>query len=307
MKLQNMTVIFSIIVIPVTLILSAYIGVQIDTAQLQQMYDTKLMDATHDALAAFELNTINNKYSNNADSIRRDVQAAINTFSTSLATGMGISGANSSYIMPYIPALVFTLYDGYYIYSPNEYTYEENGVTKTGYEHILKPYIHYSVRYKTALSDIVINYSLDNYITVYGNISGVGYIAKSGYLIDLNKVVKSGNEVTGYRVTNTYTLQTNIVETLSEKNEEGQVVTRQSDSVKKYYQEAYEFTNWLLNEVRLQDIVRPQNAVKSDGSKYEEFVGDNTSILNISSTNDPENRESAFNQHKREIMRISIQ
>ena len=68
MKLQNMTVIFSIIVIPVTLILSAYIGVQIDTAQLQQMYDTKLMDATHDALAAFELNTINNKYSNNADS-----------------------------------------------------------------------------------------------------------------------------------------------------------------------------------------------------------------------------------------------
>ena len=133
MKLQNMTVIFSIIVIPVTLILSAYIGVQIDTAQLQQMYDTKLMDATHDALAAFELNTINNKYSNNADSIRRDVQAAINTFSTSLATGMGISGANSSYIMPYMPALVFTLYDGYYIYSPNEYTYEENGVTKTGY------------------------------------------------------------------------------------------------------------------------------------------------------------------------------
>lgn len=91
MKLQNMTVIFSIIIIPVTLILSAYIGVQIDTAVLQQKYDTKLMDATHDAVVAFELNTINNKYSNNSDSMRRDIKASINTFSTSLATSLGMS------------------------------------------------------------------------------------------------------------------------------------------------------------------------------------------------------------------------
>ena len=90
MKLQNMTVIFSIIVIPITLILSAYIGIQIDTLALQQQYDTKLMDATHDAIVAFELNTINNQYSTNADSIRRDITAAVNTFCTSLATGFGM-------------------------------------------------------------------------------------------------------------------------------------------------------------------------------------------------------------------------
>lgn len=91
MKLQNMTIIFSIIVIPITLILSAYIGIQIDTAALMQKYNTKLMDATHDAVLAFEINTINNKYSTNADSLRRDIKAAVNTFSTSILTGFGMS------------------------------------------------------------------------------------------------------------------------------------------------------------------------------------------------------------------------
>lgn len=57
MKLQNLSIIFAIIIIPITLILSAYIGTQIDTASLQQSYDTTLMDATHDAVVAFELNT----------------------------------------------------------------------------------------------------------------------------------------------------------------------------------------------------------------------------------------------------------
>ena len=89
MKLQNMTIIFSIIVIPITLLLSAYIGTQIDTLALQQQYDTKLLSATHDGVVAFELNTMNNQYSTNADSIRRDILASINAFSTSLATSFG--------------------------------------------------------------------------------------------------------------------------------------------------------------------------------------------------------------------------
>lgn len=57
MKLQNMAVIFAIIIIPITIMLSAYIGIQVDTASLQHSYDTELMDATHDAVVAFELNT----------------------------------------------------------------------------------------------------------------------------------------------------------------------------------------------------------------------------------------------------------
>ena len=85
-----MTVIFSIIVIPIALLLSAYIGTQIDTMALQQQYDTKLLSATHDGVVAFELNTINNKYSTNADSIRRDILASISTFQTSLANAFGL-------------------------------------------------------------------------------------------------------------------------------------------------------------------------------------------------------------------------
>lgn len=88
--------------------------------------------------------------------------------------------------MPYIPALVFTLYDGYYIYSPHEYNYEvtqitqevENKVEKTGYEHILKPYIHYTARYKNENADVTVNYSLDNYISIYGTINSE-YVSKS--------------------------------------------------------------------------------------------------------------------------------
>lgn len=341
MKLQNMTVIFAIIIIPVTLILSAYIGTQIDTAVLQQTYSTKLMDATHDAVVAFQLNTANNAYSSNADSIRRDIKASVNTFSTSLATSLGLPGSNSSYIMPYVPALVFTMYDGYYIYSPNEYTYLENGENKTGYQHILKPYIHYSVRYVNGSTDLVINYSIDNYITIYGNIAGKGYISKSGYLIDTNKVKVNRDNVT---IDNTIRIEKeSLKEVVAIKEGENVLYNeyifkyinnqkvyqedsgkwftlnnlakmyvnvdddKQDESAIKYYKEAYEFTKWLLEEPIILDTVRPQNAIKSDGTKYKEFQNNNKQILNVNSNNNPEDRISEFNQHKRETMKISIQ
>lgn len=308
MKLQNMIVIFAIIIIPVTLILSAYIQNQIDTAVLMQTYDTKLMDATHDAVVAFQLNTLNNDYSTNADSIRRDIKAAVTTFTNSLAAGFGMSGASQGIITPYIPALVFTLYDGYYIYSPVETTYEENGEKKTKYEHILKPYIYYSVRYRSGSSDIVVNYSLDNYISIYGYVAGTGYVAKAGYLIDLNKVVKRANTeiVTGYKVTSDYTLDLTQKEKIKEQDENKKITITESDNAQKYYQEAYEFTSWLQSQTIIMDVVRPSNAVKSDGSNFAEFTSNSTAILRTSSNNDPENLEAEFNQHKREVMKQSI-
>ena len=313
MKLQNMTVIFSIIVIPITLILSAYIGVQIDTVMMVQKYDTALMSATHDAISAFELNTINNKYSTNADSIRRDIKAAVNTFSTSLATKFGRAGSESSSIMSYIPALVFTLYDGYYIYSPHEYNYEYNGESKTGYEHILEPYIQYTGRYKTANNDndIVVNYSLDNYVTIYGYI-GSEYISYSGYLIDTSKLVVNGDGiVTHYKLSGGDNLDITQKETLTWNEADGNnnysIAQKSTDSVQRYYQEAYDFTKWVNSNTSLISTVTPANAVRSDGSKYDEFKNDNTEILDIKSSNDPEDRASAFTQHKREIMKISIQ
>ena len=53
-----------------------------DTLQLQAAYNTKLNDATYDAMQAFQLNTQNNEFSTVADSLKRDVSASINTFYT---------------------------------------------------------------------------------------------------------------------------------------------------------------------------------------------------------------------------------
>ena len=135
MKLQSIAVLFAIIIIPITLILSAYIGIQIDTQSLWQSYNTKLLDATHDAVVAFQLNTIDNNYVTNSDSLRRDVKASINTFFSSLATNLRTPAASPEYISQYIPAVVVTLYDGYYIYSPaetKETVKNKNGVKNAG-------------------------------------------------------------------------------------------------------------------------------------------------------------------------------
>jgi len=198
MKLQNMTVIFIIIMIPIILVVSYYIGLQINTITMQKNYTVKLQTAAKDSIQALEINTVewNSASSNLADSKRRDVLAAINTFTTSLANGMGIGGAGKGRIQTYIPAIVYTMYDGYYIYSAslmqdqdttkdgltqfeNDGTIKSNG---TSYQYILKPYSPYSARYVSGNTDITVNYTLDNYIRVYGTVNGE-YQAKEGYLV----------------------------------------------------------------------------------------------------------------------------
>ena len=118
MKLQHLMIIFAIIFLPIIIITSYYIQKQVDTIDLQLSYDSKLLDATYDALSAFEINTANEDLSTVADSLRSILEASNNIFFNTLATNMGISNASKSYIQPYIPAILYTLYDGYYIYSP---------------------------------------------------------------------------------------------------------------------------------------------------------------------------------------------
>ena len=206
MKLQNMTVIFIIIMIPIIIVVSYYIGLQINTIKMQKDYDVKLQTATQDSIQALEINTVewNSASSNLADSKRRDVLAAINTFTTSLANNMGIGGAAKGRVQTYIPAIAYTMYDGYYIYSASpmrEQQKDENGLTqfdeegnietkkdadgdtKYQYQYVLKPYSPYSARYvKGDDIDITVNYTLDNYIRVYGTVNGE-YQTKEGYLV----------------------------------------------------------------------------------------------------------------------------
>lgn len=288
MKLQNLGIIFIIIIMPIILIVSYYISLQIDTVNMQTSYNTKLLESTKEAIESFEINTVewNNAYSETADSKRRDIMASINTFTSSFANSIGMGGASKETILSYVPAIAYTLYDGYYIYSPaetKEVIKDENGVTvfvkqnlvnygsnsgrpinfsngydssnegkilykydsqkggskdgtytykidnkeetvdftldpskaKITYSHILKPFTAYSARYVNGNTDITVNYTLDNYITVYGKV-GNNYEKRAGYLINTNNdaITMPKNTCNGIKLNNKIEIKP---ETLTEK------------------------------------------------------------------------------------------
>lgn len=197
MKLQHLAIIFVIIILPVSLVISSYIQTQINTITLQTNYSSILQNATYDAVKAFELNTINNKYSTVSDSKIRDIEASISTFYTSLGTSMGASGYDQETLKQFIPAMVYTMYDGYYIYG-KYYNYSEGQ-----YQYGLRPYIYYSCRYIKGNDDFIVNYTLDSNITVYGNINGK-YITKSGTLINPSAVTNIQKDSNGNYVSLDY-------------------------------------------------------------------------------------------------------
>ena len=242
MKLSNLSVIFIVVAIPLILLLSYYISLQRDTINLQTSYNTKLLESTKEAIEAFEINTVewNEAYSETEDSKRRDIMAAINTFTTSLANNLGVSGTSKEFLLANIPAVAFTLYDGCYIYTPSEVKKtitDENGVTvrmsqnlidvglvinynesnididkgkilfKVSNDgdsdgryngeyftldsskadiredkHVLKPFTPYTETVESSSGDEwIISYTLDNYITAYGE-KADKYTSESGYL-----------------------------------------------------------------------------------------------------------------------------
>lgn len=118
MRLQHASVLFVIIFIPIILVTSYFINLQVNTIRLESSYDEKLLNATYDAMTAFELNTANEDLSSVSDSLRSIIEASNNIFFNTLCTNFGVSNASKSFLQPYIPAMLYTLYDGYYIYSP---------------------------------------------------------------------------------------------------------------------------------------------------------------------------------------------
>lgn len=213
MKLQHLAVIFVIIIIPVSLVMSAYIHSQIDTITLQTRYTDSLNTATSDALKAFQINSINNKYSSLSDSKIRDIEASINTFYNSLGASMEQYVSSKIDLKTFIPAILFTLYDGYYIYSSYNNVYQTVGTgeeqrvqiqNSNQYQDGLRPYIYYSCQYKLSNGEtVIVNYTLDNAITVYGRLDFDGdgikeYGTKSGYLVDYSKIHFGPNKTLVY-------------------------------------------------------------------------------------------------------------
>lgn len=201
MKIQSLAIIFIILILPISLVLATYTKNRVETISLQATYDSKLNDATHDALKAYQVNSFKNDTSGLVNSKIRDIEASVNTFFNSMSTNFSSLGYTKETLQNYVPALVYTMYDGYYIYAPftntwsNEVNENEQKTFKNGDSiYGLKPYVYYSCRYKSTNFDIVITYSLDNYIQIQGIINNEP-VNKYGYVLnDKNDNLKVQND-----------------------------------------------------------------------------------------------------------------
>ena len=135
MKIQSLAIMFIILILPISMILASYTQSRVTTISLQSKYDSKLKDATYDALKAYQINSLNNDTADYTNSKMRDINASVNTFFNSIATGFSTAGYTKETLQNYVPAVVYTMYDGYYIYSPytntwgNEIVPEQNSKT----------------------------------------------------------------------------------------------------------------------------------------------------------------------------------
>ena len=373
MKLQHIIIIFVIIIVPISLVLSEYINSHIRTINNQTLYNNILINATYDGIKAFQLNTANNMYSTIANSKIRDMEAAINVFFSSLGTNLGVSGYSKEELQSYIPAIMFNLYDGYYVYSnffDTEYDDYGDGVKEGKYRYGLKPFAYYSCRYKNGKDDFVVNYTLDNAITIIGKIKG-SYQVKTGHLLSLedrpiiadeilteNLIIldetnEDGKKVDSfeYVVYNSQKIYKDNVE-ISDENEDDtgeygrkryfyysteytkdyvtDIATIEylnkhlkkidekyrlvSDNAKKYYSESLDkksdtelgFTDWVINNL---GNITQKDAVDINGQPITDFATNlgNTKIFDINNDNNPLKKASAFNEHRRNVIRRSIE
>lgn len=346
MKLQHLVIIFLIIIVPISLVLSTYINGYIDTINRQSSYDAYLLNATYDGIKAFQLNTANNSYSTIGNSKIRDIEAAISTFFSSLATNLGLSGYSEDDVRQHVPAILFNLYDGYYIYS--NYYDTESGT----YNYGLKPFMYYSCRYvKGSNYDFVVNYTLDNTISVIGIVNG-NYVTRTGHLIlddgftpdtevlteNLITLDNQGVDTSYTEASYQYTIYNsqkiykengiddstpnqdryfyysssyskdyiNDPATLEYLNNHLQGGNLISDSAIKYYEEGREFTEWVNNNL---SGITQQDAVDVDGNKITSFSTNtgNEEIFVTSDANNPLQSGSTFNENRLSVIKYSIE
>lgn len=355
MKLQTLAVIFIIIILPISIILTSYVQSNVQTLNLQTSYDSKLNNATYDALKAYQMNAASSDTSNLANTKLRYISASATSFFDSVATNFNMAGYNKDILKEYVPALVYTMYDGYYIYSPFKNTLPAGQISTTypNDEYIweLKPYIHYSCRYKDGSDDFVISYSLDNYITIDGLIKG-NPVHQSGYLLSNSSA--DGRTYRGFSISEEELHEENIFinddddkPTLckcikidgvkyyqepspsskwfqflnGEKNYIWKDITNtRTNTIEKvistdeytknksavlYYKEAYEFTNYVLNDLGLRDLSTTKAIDENGNSISNKFV--NAKIFATNSNQSIEDADSNFNQHRLEIIRYSIE
>lgn len=344
MSLDKLAIIFFIIILPITVVLNAYTSGQIETLNLQISYDNKLRNATYDAVKAFQSNTINSSTSDLANSKIRDIEASINAFFSSVSLNFNTTGYNTETLREYVPAIVYTMYDGYYIYSSytNKIEDSDAGVTYKNDQKLygLKPFIYYSCEYKgypKLNDDFVITYSLDNYITIQGIVNG-NWVNDSGYLISNVKNVNDNQlEYRNITIGNKQNLMSDYLirddgnkkeykyQKINgvkyyyddEKNSWFSIlngVEQQSSSFLKtdssaynYYKEAYYFTDKVLNTYKLDELTGSY-AVNEEGERLNDENGQPLlGTYKVFDENNIEEPNSNFNKHRLAVIRHTIE
>lgn len=309
MKLQGLAVMFIIIILPISMVLASYTESRVDTLKLQIEYDEKLDSATADAIGAFQINTYNGDESIFANYKMQDIQAAVNTFYNTMRTNFSMGGYNNRDIEDFVPALVFIMYDGYYIYSPYQNTWDDetiegtdrfvqnggmpsyDGGTTTDYNrellYGLKPYVYYSCRYVNGSADVVITYALDNYVSIKGKI-GNEVVDKSGYLLS---DVQLNNNIITYRG-NAITAE-NYRETVIVDGQIKNLPCRKVNGTKYYYDESTGETFHFFNNQKAVDtsltfdIVQNTNAIEyyQQALDLKDYINSHAELKNLSTRN----------------------
>ena len=297
MKLQTLTIIFIIIILPIILVLSSYIGYELQTINLQNQYNTGLVSATHDAILAYELNSKNDNLSQNAEKKRENVKASIKTFENSFSNSCNLGLYNNTAIEEYIPAIAFCFYDGLYLYTPSQ--------TQGGYKHNLRNYVYYSETIEG--TDIVINYTLDNYVAVSGTINGT-YQTKAGYLIDLMNCSEYRKSYYKPDLPSNFKYRNGVINqeeqlTIYKYDENQNKAVRNTEEEQKeknyainYYTEAVGFTLWFDEEICKKESVPDYLEINRGSAAY-----------NQGTQNDPEDENSEFSKHKKEVIKKKIE
>ena len=306
MKLQHLIILFLVIMLPLALIMSEYTSLQIDTLAKKTKYDTALLGATFDTMAAFELNTRSSETSSVPGEEIRDLEAMISTFTNSLSTSLDITGVSDEYIMSYVPAMVFTLYDGYYIYAINEVSGEKE----------LRPYVYYTKTYTniTTSTNITISYSLDNYVSIYGTYDG-NEISAAGYLVVPSDIEISPNFTYVTREEPNRSVKTYVIDPGTEASGAKSWIKYKNIDITPetiYENEPIEETRGVVNNRKenTTDAMMYYYEAKKFTELYNSIVRklslNDQRVLEITPGNDPENEEALFLNEKINVMKDSI-
>ena len=119
MKIQTASIIYILIIVPLLFVMSIALSLKQDTYKSMLKYEKIQVEATKDAIQAFEMNTSGEDSKKVSDVLRSIAEASINVYKDSLATKLGMSNISKKFIDSYVPTVAFTLYDGFYISTPS--------------------------------------------------------------------------------------------------------------------------------------------------------------------------------------------